>query len=140
MAELFAGTTYPMDKLKENWIRFLNHSFHDDLTGTSIQEAYDKYSIPDYNDALASFSEILDNANDNIAEKLDTRVKDDTTIPVIVYNPVAANRHDIVEVTVQFPGSSPNAVRVYDKDSVEVASQIKEVSGKRAFRLQGHRG
>lgn len=130
IAELFGGTAYPMDELKQNWIRFLCHAFHDDLTGTSIQEAYDNFSIPDEKKALTSFMKIRDNANIAVASKLDTSVDNpDTTVPVVVCNPVAVNRHDIAEVTVQLPGSTPRAVRVYDQNDIEVPSQIKEISG-----------
>jgi alpha-mannosidase len=40
LADQLGGLSYPSDKLAENWKRFLWHQFHDDLTGTSIPEAY----------------------------------------------------------------------------------------------------
>lgn len=130
LAELFAGTEYPLDQINQNWILFMIHDFHDDLTGTSIQPAYDNFSTPARKSALSALTQIRDDANTAIAALLDTRVDDQTTtIPVVVYNPVAIERHDIADVTVAFPGSAPIAVRVYDKGGIEVPSQIKEISG-----------
>jgi alpha-mannosidase len=40
MAEWLAGLPYPKDRLRDAWIRVLWHQFHDDLTGTSIPQAY----------------------------------------------------------------------------------------------------
>src|SRR5215471_1288995 len=40
-AELFAGLAYPGERLRSAWTRFLWHQFHDDLTGTSIPQAYE---------------------------------------------------------------------------------------------------
>ncbi|MDP4197833.1 MAG: glycoside hydrolase family 38 C-terminal domain-containing protein, partial [Bacteroidota bacterium] len=131
MAELFAGTAYPTETLKQSWITFLCHQFHDDLTGTSVASAYDNYSLPDERNALSSFTQILNNANSAVSQKLDTRVDDPaTTIPIVVYNPIASSRHDIAEAMVQFPGTAaPKAIKVYDKNGNEVPSQIKSVSG-----------
>ncbi|MGE5499503.1 MAG: glycoside hydrolase family 38 C-terminal domain-containing protein [Syntrophothermus sp.] len=130
MAELFSGTSYPQDALKQSWINFLCHQFHDDLTGTSISSAYDSYSLPDEKASLASFTQILNTANTAIASKLDTRVDDTAnSIPVVVYNPLAGRRHDIAEVSVAFTGTVPKAIKVYDKNGTEVPSQIRSVTG-----------
>ncbi|MGE5457469.1 MAG: glycoside hydrolase family 38 C-terminal domain-containing protein, partial [Methanococcaceae archaeon] len=130
MAELFTGVAYPKDNLKKSWIDFLCHQFHDDLTGTSIASAYDQYSLPDERKSLAAFTQILNNANSAISAKLDTRVDDpNTSVPVVVYNAMASSRSDITEATVVFPGTVPTAIRVFDKNSNEVPSQIKSVSG-----------
>ncbi len=40
-AHLLGGYTYPKETLQQAWVRFLWHQFHDDLTGTSIPEAYE---------------------------------------------------------------------------------------------------
>ncbi len=39
-ADGLGGAAYPRETLREAWTRFLWHQFHDDLTGTSIPEAY----------------------------------------------------------------------------------------------------
>ena len=39
-AEWLAGLPYPGERLRNAWLRVLWHQFHDDLTGTSIPQAY----------------------------------------------------------------------------------------------------
>ena len=128
VAELVNGFTYPADHIRENWISFLAHDFHDDISGTSIQEAYDEFSTPARTAALASLRDIRDAANRAVATALDTR-GDGASVPVVVFNPAALDRHDVVDVTVVVPGPAPASVRVYDMNGVEVPSQVKEVSG-----------
>ena len=70
----------------------------------------------------------MDAANRAVATALDTR-GDGASVPVVVFNPAALDRHDVVDVTVVVPGPAPAAVRVYDMNGVEVPSQVKEVSG-----------
>jgi len=132
MADLFAGLTYPKETIKQSWITFLCHQFHDDLTGTSIPSAYDNYSLPDERASLASFTKIRNDANTAIAAKLNTSVDDaSTTVPLVVYNPLSVNRYDICEGTVTFNGLLPKYVAVFDKDGKELPAQIKSISGQK---------
>jgi alpha-mannosidase len=129
MAELFTNTAYPKETIKQDWINFLCHQFHDDLTGTSIPSAYANYSLPDEKASLASFTKIRDDANTAIAGKLNTQVADQsTTVPVVVYNPIASSRADVSQATVTFSGAVPKYIKVYNKDGNEVPSQIQSVS------------
>jgi alpha-mannosidase len=125
MAQMFGGMTYPRQLLHDTWVRFLWHQFHDDLTGTSIPEAYG-FSWNDEILCLNRFSQVLENAVESFAPALDTRVQGQ---PVIVYNPLAISRHDVVEATVIFAGKAPRAVRVYDPLGKETPSQIIGASG-----------
>ncbi len=85
IANLVAGEPYPKDDLRETWIRFLWHQFHDDLTGTSIPEAY-QFSWNDEILCQNRFSRMLDHAVEATASVMDTRVKG---IPVVVFNPLS---------------------------------------------------
>jgi len=117
--------TYPRQSLKDTWIRFLWHQFHDDLTGTSIPEAYE-YS---WNDELLcqnQFTGMLEHAVETTTPALDTRGKG---VPLVVYNPLAIQREDIVEATVVFPGPVPKSVCVFDPRDKEVPSQVNGISG-----------
>lgn len=115
--------SYPSDDLKESWIHFLWRQMHDDLTGTSISEAY-TYTRPGIDSAIAKFSEVTDGALEALAEQMDTRTGSAGRIPVVVFNTVSRDRVDMAEVAVTFPGSAPAAVRVYDGDGEEVPSQV----------------
>lgn len=121
-ATWLGGVVYPYEKLTESWQRFLWHQFHDDLTGTSIPEAY-LFSWNDEVIALNQFAAVLQDAVGTIAGALDTRVKG---IPLLVYNPLSIPREDIVEAHVVFaPGQVPEYVKVFTAAGKEVPSQVK---------------
>jgi alpha-mannosidase len=120
-AEWLAGLPYPGERLRSAWIRFLWHQFHDDLTGTSIPQAYEI----SWNDELVSanqFAGVLTSSTAAVGNLLDTQ---GPGIPLIVYNPVSAIRRDQVEATVHFTGPAPTAIRVVDRTNAqEVPAQI----------------
>jgi alpha-mannosidase len=119
--------SYPAENLKKAWIRFLCHQFHDDLTGTSIPEAY-VFSRRDYDSSLAEFRSIRDEALDIVSRHLDTRTEQG--IPVVVFNPLSIERSDIAEAVVRFASQAPQNIRVFDPAGQEVASQgVKNENG-----------
>ena len=125
VADWLGSAKYPKEKINEAWIRFLWHQFHDDLTGTSIPEAY-TFS---WNDELVcqnQFISVLDNSVGGISRALDTRVKG---IPLIIYNPLGVDRRNLVEATITL-SENTKAIRVYSKDGNEVFSQINKKEGK----------
>ncbi len=122
IAWLNGNYKYPQEEFRENWIRFLWHQFHDDLTGTSIPEAY-QFSWNDELICMNRFAAILENAVKAISVRLDTRSEG---VPLIVFNPLAIEREDPVEATVILdPGQSRN-IRVADPDGKVIPSQIIE--------------
>ncbi len=125
IGSLFRRMTYPREALQDTWIRFLWHQFHDDLTGTSIPEAYE-FSWNDQILCMNRFSQMLEHAVGATVPMLDTRTKG---IPVVVYNPVAVERRDVVEATVLFDSPVPAAVQVFGPDGKEVPSQIVGADG-----------
>lgn len=124
-ADLLGGSRYPRELLTENWIRFLWHQFHDDLTGTSIPEAY-TFSWNDEIIALNRFASVLEHSAAAVAAGMDTRAEG---APLVVFNPLAIEREDIVEANVNFPGGAPKAVRVFNAAGVEVPSQVGQGAG-----------
>jgi alpha-mannosidase len=125
MAQWLGGASYPQQRLNEAWVRFLWHQFHDDLTGTSIPSAY-TYSWNDYIISLNQFAGELTNGVGVNTRVMDTQT---TGTPLVVYNPTAVSRKDIVEAKVYFPGGVPAAVKVYDPTGAEVPSQLGPVDG-----------
>jgi alpha-mannosidase len=125
-AELLTGLRYPRERLRQAWIRMLWHQFHDDLTGTSIPQAY-QFS---WNDELVSanqFAGVLTNSVAAVASKMDTRGEG---IPLIVYNPLAWGNDAPVEATVKFNGSAPATIRVVAAASKEnQPAQVLERTG-----------
>jgi alpha-mannosidase len=123
IASQFGGMDYPREMLRDTWIRFLWHQFHDDLTGTSIPEAYE-YSWNDEILCQNRFAAMLTHAVQSASEALDTRCKG---IPLVVFNPLSIPREDVVEATIPHPGKNGNYVRVYGPDGKEVLSDIGAV-------------
>ena len=109
-AEWLGGLAYPLDRLREAWTRVLWHHFHDDVTGTSIPQAY-QFSWNDEFVSLNQFAGVLTSATSSVASRLDTQT---TGIPLVVYNPLAVARIDPVEATVEFKDAAPAAIRVLD--------------------------
>ncbi len=120
MANILAGHKYPRQNIKDTWIRFLWHQFHDDLTGTSIPEAYE-FSWNDEILCLNRFSGILENAVEASAPRLNTQTEGE---PLLVYNPLSISRQDVVEAVVVFGKRAPKAVGVFNQLGDEVPSQI----------------
>ena len=81
-------------------MRFLWHQFHDDLTGTSIPEAY-TLSWNDETISAGTFADVLGSSVGAVSRALDTR---GDGIPLVVHNPLALEREDAVEANVRFPG------------------------------------
>ncbi|MCB2229787.1 chitobiase/beta-hexosaminidase C-terminal domain-containing protein [bacterium] len=115
-ATLLGGYEYPQETLRQAWIRFLWHQFHDDLTGTSIPEAYE-FSWSDELLSLNQFAGVQDGAIAAITPALDTRSKGRS---VVVYNPLSIERNDVVEVALP----KMENVRVFGPDGKETPSQV----------------
>ncbi|MCB2211614.1 chitobiase/beta-hexosaminidase C-terminal domain-containing protein [bacterium] len=103
LAHLLGGYEYPRETLREAWERFLWHQFHDDLTGTSIPEAY-QFSWNDELLSLNQFSEVLKDAVGSIIPALDTDVEG---TPVVVYNPSNVGGVFCAEAMLTFDGPVP---------------------------------
>ena len=119
VAELLGGYTYPADKLRNIWQTILLHQFHDDLPGTSNPAVYQL----SYNDEILvanQLGDIITAATASVAEALDTRVKG---MPVVVFNPSAYPRKDIVKASVPM-SSRPKGVEVRAANGTVCASQL----------------
>jgi alpha-mannosidase len=127
VADWLGGMPYPRQELESAWTAFLWHQMHDDLTGTSRQEAY-LYTWNDQAASLNRFAAILADAVGTVARGLDTRGEG---LPLVVFNPLAIEREDAVIARVAAstvvgsaskPGA-PAALRVFGPDGEEVPSQ-----------------
>lgn len=110
-ADWLGAAPYPAERLREAWIRFLWHQFHDDVTGTALPQAY-QFT---WNDALVSlnqFAGVLTSSAGAISDQLDTS---GAGIPIVVYNPLSIERvNEPVEATVDFGGNPPSGLTVVD--------------------------
>lgn len=90
---------YPAERLRAAWRRFLWHQFHDDLTGTSIPEAY-RVSWNDEALASGELEEVLRSAVAGVSRALDTSVEGTA---VVVFNPLATARRELVTARLPWP-------------------------------------
>ena len=124
MADWAGAVSYPKEFLTEAWKRVIWHQFHDDLTGTSIPRAYE-FSWNDELISLKQFANVLTTSVGGFSRMLDTQVKG---TPVVIYNPVAFEVTDVVEIS--FDGMPAN-VSVYDNNGKRVPSQMVVEDGVR---------
>ena len=115
------GAEYPRERLREAWTRVLWNQFHDDVTGTSIPAAY-VFSWNDEAIAGNAFADVLSDGVGAVTRALDTR---GAGAAVVVFNPLAIAREDVVEADVSFPGGAPRAVRVTGPDGREAPAQVE---------------
>lgn len=128
LAGQLAGKPYPAQRIKDSWIKFLWHQFHDDLPGTSIPVVYQRYSLPDEDVAIEQFTAIRQEGLHALAAKMDTR---SAGTALMVFNPLSVQRQEPVLAQVEFQdGQTPEFVRVYGPDGKEVLSQVLERNGK----------
>jgi alpha-mannosidase len=118
-AQWLGGTPYPQEKINRSWIRVLGSQFHDILPGTSIPKAYE-YAWNDEIVASNGFAAVLADSAGAVSRGLDTRVKGKA---IVVYNPLAIEREDVVEAQVGFV-EKVSAVQVFGPDGKEVPSQF----------------
>ena len=119
-AQWLGVADYPQEKLKRSWIRVLANQMHDILPGTSLPKAYE-YAYNDEIIALNGFAASLENSVCAVTRTLDTNANGKA---IVVYNPLAIEREDIVEAEVKFTEGAPKVVKVFNPDGCEVASQI----------------
>jgi alpha-mannosidase len=119
IADWIGGASYPHEKINNSWELVLGSQFHDILPGTSIPKAYE-YAWNDEFIAMNGFSEVLKNAVSTIAHSLNTMVEGKA---IIVYNPVAIEREDVVTGELSY-SKLPANVKVFDKNKNEIPCQI----------------
>ncbi len=120
MAQWLGGLKYPTDILNSTWTRVIWHQFHDDLTGTSIPQAY-TFSWNDEVVCQNTFATALTNASGAIIRGLNTQTVGNS---VVVYNQLSIDREDIVDATISYNIIPPIYMRVYNQYGVEVPAQI----------------
>lgn len=115
---------YPSTKLSNAWDLVLGSQFHDILPGTSIPKAYE-YAWNDEFIAANGFATSLTNGVSGLARQMDTQVQGRA---VVVYNPVAHQRDDIVTAELTYD-VVPDEVAVFDGKGRETVSQIVKKEG-----------
>jgi len=124
VATALTGAEYPLTKLNNAWNLVLGSQFHDILPGTSIPIAY-TYAWNDEFIAANGFSGSVKSGLTGVSSQLNTQVRGRS---VVVYNPVAINRSDIVTAEIDYP-VMPENIKVVAPNGKEVPSQILSKNG-----------
>ncbi len=121
-AEAICGAEYPRYEIDKGWKRTIAHTFHDDITGTSVERVYQR----SWNDYILSANQ-LSNAYEGsvaaIANNLDTSWCQG--VPVVLNNPIEHGRMGDTIVTI--PGAGYKYARAFDKSGREVPSQVEKI-------------
>jgi len=123
-----AGDTYPQEKLDEAWKKVLFNQFHDLAAGSGIGVIY-RDAQKDYDVVRWTANEADRNAFATIFSQInttsDTRVTAEA-VPLIVLNPLAWSRTDVVSADVSLANDDRN-VMVLDAENKPVLSQITSI-------------
>ena len=118
-ASYLGAKSYNTQALNRAWKRFIAHQFHDDIPGTSCQRVY-KRSWNDYAVSMNQFTNELEAAASALSLNMKTDFCKGT--PVMVYNPIEAQRQQAVKVRIS--GIENQNIKVFDKNGEEIKSQI----------------
>lgn len=122
-ADWLGGLNYPLERLNRAWRLVLGAQFHDIIAGTATPTAYE-YSWNDEVIALNQFAGVVSGAVQSVASGLDTRTQG---AALVVFNPLAISREDVVEARLSFGDGVPAAVRVVGPDGKDVPAQLEQV-------------
>lgn len=124
MAMTVAGTPYPQSEIEKGWKRTIAHTFHDDITGTSVQRVYQR-SWNDYILSANQLTNAFEGSSKEIIKNLDTSWTKGNA--VVISNTVEQPR--MASVDVQVPYYGYKYVRVFEENGNEVPSQVNSIEG-----------
>lgn len=113
-AGLLGGATYPQAALAKAWVQLAYGAHHDAITGSESDQVY--------LDLLTGWRDAWDlgtMARDNALKLLSSAVD----APVVVWNPLAHKRTDVVTARLSRPLGS--GVRVFDHDGAELPAHVE---------------
>ena len=116
------GLPYPASELNEAWKKVLFNQFHDLAAGSGIAVIYQE-AQRDYDMVRFTASDATSAALADIASRVDTRSPAGSR-PVLIFNPLAWERKDIVELSVQMPDSVKDGVSVLDAQNHPLPVQV----------------
>ena len=115
------GDSYPGERLKQAWKKVLFNQFHDLAAGSGIGIIY-KDAQRDYDVAHWIANDTTSTAFRTLSAEIDTRSIPGT--PVLVWNPLAWQRTDLVSFDVQLPAKSPSGITALDSHGKPLVSQV----------------
>ncbi|HNW72452.1 MAG: glycoside hydrolase family 38 C-terminal domain-containing protein [Bacteroidales bacterium] len=120
MADWLGGLRYPFRTLNEAWWLVLGSQMHDILPGTCIPKAYE-YAWNDEVLALNQFASTLQASAGGVIRAMNTMV---AGTALVIYNPLAIPRTDVVEAEVIFPDGVPKFLKLLNENDMEIPLQV----------------
>jgi alpha-mannosidase len=105
-----SGTPYPNAELSEAWKKVLFNQFHDLAAGSGVADIY-KDAQRDYDFVRLQAEHVTSKALRTVASQIDTRGRG---VPILVLNPLAWDRTDLISIDVQMPQPSTAELSVLD--------------------------
>jgi alpha-mannosidase len=115
------GASYPDGPLTEAWKKVLFNQFHDLAAGSGIGAIYQDASR-DYDVVRWTAGDASTRAFHRIASEIDTRRA--PGVPVMVWNPLAWDRTDLVAVEVEMPDPTKNGISIVDAKGEALPMQV----------------
>jgi alpha-mannosidase len=115
------GASYPGERFTEAWKKVLFNQFHDLAAGSGIGVIY-RDAQHDYDDVRWISTNASMRAFHRIASEIKTNAG--AGVPVMVWNPLAWERTDLVEVDVQLPGAAREGIAVVDAKGNTLRMQV----------------
>jgi alpha-mannosidase len=115
------GQPYPQQDLNQAWEKVLFNEFHDLAAGSGIADIY-KDAEADFNFVHLTANKATSQALDFLISYIDTQTSP-RSVPLLVFNPMAWERTDVLEARVQLPEAAPNLV-IRDPSGHELPVQI----------------
>jgi alpha-mannosidase len=115
------GTAYPQSDLNQAWKKVLFNEFHDLAAGTGIAAIY-RDAQEDFQMVRSTADQATSQALGSLVSYIDTQTPPGT-VPLLVFNPMAWKRSDVLTATVQMPGST-QGIAVHDMRDREIPVQV----------------
>ena len=115
------GAIYPLNDLNEAWKKVLFNEFHDLAAGSGIADIYTD-AQRDFQGVHSTTDQATAQALGLLASYVDTQTPQGTT-PLMVFNPIAWKRTDVLEAQVQLPEATPG-LEIKDAQGRELPIQI----------------
>ena len=122
-ASALSKVPYPKKELDLGWKRTIAHTFHDDITGTSVQRVYQR-SWNDYVLSANQLTNVYESASAEIIRSLDTSWVNG--IAVVLGNSIEHGRFSAVDFEIPV-SKGYEYIRAFDKAGREVPAQVNSI-------------
>lgn len=117
-----SGDDYPNADLTEAWKKVLFNQFHDLAAGSGIGVIY-RDAQRDYDSVRLVSEHVSSGALHTLEAQIDTRARDGG-IPLLVMNPLAWDRTDLVSADIQLPEARSGPIAVVDSEGKPQRFQV----------------